>query len=89
MRIVTEYGQSTPLTIKKGPLNDMWKFQVNDSSWTWISGSDHQRGAYGEKGNASSENIPGARYGAVGCYDSLSKEFWLFGGSGYDTTDRG
>ena len=58
---------------------------MNDSTWTWISGSDSidQPGVYGEKGNASSENVPGSRGGAVGWYDSLKQELWLFGGYGY------
>jgi len=57
---------------------------MNDSTWTWISGSNtpNERGVYGEKGNASIENVPGAREGAVGWYDDLREEFWLFGGVG-------
>ena len=58
---------------------------MNDSTWTWMGGSNttNQPGVYGKKGNASVENIPGARYGAVGWYDSSREEFWLFGGYGY------
>ena len=56
--------------------------------WTWVSGSDriNRPGIYGEKGNTSIDNVPGGRYGATGCYDSLRKEFWLFGGSGTDNS---
>ena len=58
---------------------------MQDSKWTWISGSQkpNRPGVYGEKGNASAEYAPGARFGAAGWYDSLRKEFVLFGGSGY------
>jgi len=58
---------------------------MNDSTWTWISGSNtrDQPGFYGEKGIASVNNFPGARTDAVGWYDSLREEFWLFGGIGY------
>jgi len=42
----------------------------------------YRPGVYGEKGNASPDNYPGARQGAVGWYDSLRQEFWLFGGLG-------
>ena len=58
---------------------------MNDSTWTWISGNDtaNQIGVYGEKGKASTDYLPGARSGAVGWYDSLRQEFWLFGGYGY------
>jgi len=61
---------------------------MNDSTWTWISGSNltNQYGVYGEKGNASANNFPGARYDAVGWYDSLSQELWMFGGLGLPTS---
>jgi len=69
-------------------LNDLWRFRVNDSTWTWISGSDtvNQPGVYGEKGIPNPTNHPGSRYGAVGWYDSLRKVFWMFGGDGYSNT---
>ena len=59
---------------------------MNDSTWTWMGGSnelDH-KGVYGEKGIANTTNTPGARYGAVGVYDSLRQEFWLFGGMNHN-----
>ena len=64
---------------------------MNDSTWTWISGSNalNQRGVYGEKGNASIENVPGARYGAVGWFDSSKQEVWLFSGYGYSASSFG
>ena len=51
-----------------------------------MSGSNttDQQGFYGEIGVASTENVPGARVGAVGCYDSSRQEFWLFGGLSFD-----
>ena len=71
-----------------GHLNDLWKFRMNDSTWTWISGSNtvNQPGVYIEIGYASVNNIPGARYSAVTWYDSSRKEVWLFGGSGFGNT---
>ena len=61
---------------------------MNDSTWTWISGNDtiNQPGVYGSKGIASTDNYPGARQYAVGCYDSVGKEFWLFSGFGFGNT---
>ena len=58
---------------------------MNDLTWTWISGSDtyNQRGVYGEKGVPNIANGPGARQYATGCYDSITQEFWIFGGHGY------
>ena len=65
-----------------GTLNDLWRYRINDSTWTWMGGSSiiNQQGVYGDIGIASSENVPGSRWGAVGWYDSLREEFWLFGG---------
>ena len=68
---------------------------MNDSTWTWMSGSNRadQKGVYGEKGNASIENVPGSREGAVGWFDSSTQELWLCGGyghgDGYDSTSVG
>ena len=65
-----------------GQLNDLWRYRVNDNTWTWMSGSATigQQGAYDEKGNASVNNYPGARAYATAWFDSLRQEFWLFGG---------
>ena len=68
-----------------GRLNDLWKFTISDSTWTWMSGnySSNNNGTYGTKGVASATNIPGARYGSVFWTDASTK-LWLFGGYGYD-----
>ena len=65
-----------------GFLNELWRYRVNDSTWTWISGNDtaDQQGVYGEKGQASVDNTPGGRSGAVGWFDSSKQEFWVLGG---------
>jgi len=54
--------------------------------WTWLGGfnSKNNPGIYGVKGIPSSDNQPGARYGAAGWFDVSRKEFWLFGGFGRD-----
>jgi len=61
---------------------------VNNNTWTWMAGSNtvNQPGFYGEKGIARNDNSPGARISAVGWFDSLREELWLFGGWGYDNT---
>ena len=67
-----------------GLLNDLWRYRVNDSTWTWISGSNKRnppRVSIG-KGVASTDNEPGGRYSAAGWFDSATQEFWLFGGLG-------
>jgi len=58
---------------------------VNDSTWTWLSGSQYvnQKGKYGQQGVPASGNVPGARDDCFGWYDSSTQEFWLFGGWGH------
>jgi hypothetical protein len=69
----------------KDNLNDLWKYSVIAGEWTWEGGSNmiDQSGAYGTQGTASPNNVPGARYGAVGWTDA-SGNFWLFGGTNYN-----
>jgi len=80
--VCTSYDILNPLI---GYLNDLWRYRINESMWSWIDGSyeTSQPGVYGTKGNASTGNYPGARSGAVALYDSLREEVWLFGGVGY------
>ena len=56
---------------------------MNDSTWTWISGSDtiYHPGEFGDKGIPNTSYVPSSRNYAVGWYDSLRREFWLLGGS--------
>lgn len=72
----------------QGNLNDLWSF--NGTEWVWESGTDstNQPGVYGTKGSASSDNIPGARRGAVSWIDN-DENLWLFGGDGRDETCLG
>jgi len=58
---------------------------VYDSTWTWISGSNNSNsdGIYGEKGVASSENVPGSRKYAIGGFDKTTREGWVFGGNNH------
>jgi len=77
------------INVLLGLLNDLWRYKMNEGLWTWISGSEtvNQLGVYGEKGISKSDNIPGARGGSVGwlVINSENKEFWIFGGDGFDT----
>jgi hypothetical protein len=69
----------------EGNLNDLWKYSVIAGEWTWVGGSNvgGHSGTYGTQGTASPNNVPGARYGAVGWTDA-SGNFWLFGGTSYN-----
>lgn len=65
-----------------GSLNDLWKFNVANSQWTWISGQDiiNSVGTYTVKGIADNVAHPGARLGSVSWIDGNGK-LWLFGGA--------
>jgi hypothetical protein len=64
--------------------NDLWRYRPSTLEWTWISGSNitKQLGVYGNQGNGSANNVPGARYFSSSWTDSQGN-FWLFGGLGY------
>jgi len=64
--------------------NDLWEFDQNDLTWTWVSGSNsiNQAGDYGTKDTAAPSNVPGARGGPVSWIDS-GGNLWFFGGSYY------
>ncbi|MGK5082016.1 choice-of-anchor D domain-containing protein [Bdellovibrionota bacterium FG-1] len=65
-------------------LNELWRF--DGTNWTWTAGSKYagQAGAYGTQTQASASNFPGARSASVVWKDSGSN-IWIFGGSGYDS----
>lgn len=70
-------------------LNDLWKFNPTNKTWTWISGSNTEakKGFYGKKGIPATTNTPGARNSAMSWLDR-NGNFWLFGGKGYDSAGR-
>ena len=57
---------------------------MNDSTWTWMSGSNKQnnRGVVdtNQKGVPSVDFMPSSRVSAAGWYDINTKEIWLFSG---------
>ncbi|NHI91346.1 MAG: galactose oxidase [Candidatus Lokiarchaeota archaeon] len=73
-----------------GPLNDLWMFNVSESTWTWVSGnySEENYGTYGTQGVAAVENVPGARCGSVSWTDAVDN-LWLFSGQGYTNNSNG
>ena len=68
-------------------MNDLWKFDIATSQWTWVEGSStsNQNGIYGTLGIASSSNSPGARQAGIAWTDN-SNNFWMMGGYGYPTS---
>jgi N-acetylneuraminic acid mutarotase len=77
-----------------GYLNDLWKFNASTQQWTWMGGNNTvpkvsgstlgQPGVYGTLGSPAPGNVPGGRSGASSWVDA-SGNFWLFGGSGFDS----
>ena len=76
--------------INSGYLNDLWKYNTTNNTWTWIKGDNNvdQRGVYGTQGLANTANKSGARTGAVSWADGIGN-LWMFGGYGYDGTRSG
>lgn len=68
-----------------GHLNDLWRYDITTSQWTWLGGSDaaDQPGAYGGPGVTAAEVAPGGRSGAVS-WAGMDGTLYLFGGEGYD-----
>lgn len=81
------YGEASA---SGGFLNDLWRFNPTDNTWTWIAGSDSPNalGVYGTKGIAAPGQGPGARYGAV-AWATADGIFWLYGGYGYAASGYG
>lgn len=65
----------------QGVMNDLWKYDITNNQWTWISGTStfNHAGVYGTKGVASASNIPPARQNGNTWVDN-SGNLWLFGG---------
>ncbi|MBN2393342.1 MAG: hypothetical protein JXR84_21605, partial [Anaerolineae bacterium] len=80
-------SRNPPPALSYPYLNDLWKFNRDNLTWTWVSGSKigGQRGIYGSKGVAHPNNVPGARTGSVSWMDAKG-HFWLFGGRGCDNS---
>lgn len=73
-----------------GILNDLWKYNIETNTWTWVNGNKtiDQPGKYGSQGIGATSTQPGARYLSNSWMDSQGN-FWLFGGYGYDATSPG
>ncbi|MDO8418733.1 MAG: kelch repeat-containing protein, partial [Rubrivivax sp.] len=78
-------GTGLSSTTSARSLNDLWRFRPSSGLWTWMGGSStaDAAGAYGTRGVASVNNMPGGRYGATSWIDP-SGHVWLFGGYGND-----
>lgn len=70
-------------------LNDLWKYDPSINQWAWVKGSTgtNQATTYGTRGVATTNNMPGARYGCIAWLD-INGKAWLFGGSTGSTANR-
>lgn len=79
-------GQGFDSNGQYSDLNDLWKFNPADGTWTWIGGPDvvfsyyaSSTGVYGTLGSPSGQNLPPTRYNAATWRDTAGN-LWLFGG---------
>jgi hypothetical protein len=72
-----------PLNNTMGPLPNLWKYDVQSNTWTWVNGNVHNQGVffpnYGTKGQLGTLNHPGRRTGASLSIDA-ENNLWIFGG---------
>ena len=77
-------GYGYALNAAQGNLNDLWRYSPATNQWQLMKGNilPNQTGVYGTQGVPGSNNVPGARQGAVSWIDA-SGNLWLMGGVGY------
>lgn len=70
-------------------MNDMWKFDPVNLTWTWLHGSSNVNipGNYGTLGIQGTTTYPGGRHSAASWKDA-SGNFWIFGGKGTATANN-
>lgn len=74
-----------------GLFNDLWRFNPSTNLWTFMKGDSMAtfayNGIYGTKGVPSALNQPPSKEMACSWVDA-NGNFWLFGGSGIDSTGQ-
>lgn len=65
-----------------GTLDDLWKFNIADTEWTWMKGSDvfNSTYNYGTKGVEDSTNQLPAREETNATWTDNNNNLWIFGG---------
>jgi N-acetylneuraminic acid mutarotase len=81
-------GEGFDFFANQGLLSDLWKYDPQNNTWTWMAGPDviNQKGKYGSAGTFSNTFNPGGRFGAAAWTDA-NGDLWLFGGYGIDTSN--
>jgi len=72
-----------------GQLNDLWTFNPNTLTWTWMNGNEYvgpptyvAYGTYGTLGVPAPANSPEGRFSSVSWKDDKG-DLWLFGGRAF------
>ena len=68
--------------------NDLWKFDIATTMWTWVNGPQfgtNPNGNYGTKGVSSPLNLPPARSWGANCWTGSDGHLYLFGGGVFST----
>lgn len=80
-------GLGYPAVGVGGYLNDLWKFNPTNLTWTWVSGTQSVNIPcnYGTQNQPSSTTLPGGRYSPAMWKDGQNS-LWMFGGRGQDLT---
>ena len=68
-----------------GRLNDLWKYDVDQNSWTWVRGSKTRNASGVSNDPSPSSNTPGARIQSV-VWQNSANEVFIFGGLGITST---
>ena len=65
-----------------GTMDDLWKFNIADTEWTWMKGSDLINGtiSYGTKGVEDSTNQLPPREETNAAWTDNNNNLWIFGG---------
>ncbi|GGH71440.1 Kelch repeat-containing protein [Phaeocystidibacter marisrubri] len=79
-------GAAYDSNILFGECSDLWKYSVNNGTWTYVKGGLTRiwGGSYGTKGTSASGNYPGARQNASYWQSPITGKFYMFGGRGYN-----
>lgn len=69
-------------------LADAWRYKIADAKWSWMAGNENLDASptFGQLLVPDSQVSPGGRSAASSCYDSTTKEAWIFGGAGFITS---
>ena len=83
-------GATSPPHPVSGVFNDLWKYDLVNQEWTWVSGdtTGFDQGTYGVRGVSAASNMPGGRISAATWVDS-NGDLFLFGGNGWGAWSGG